>query len=339
VIESIFPKALVRKEVYLHRWYALSVFLLIIPTLVKLPWAQTIVSVKSGVTSPMPWRLQAVQALQQFVDGGATGSVGIWAAFVVMGYAVMLMYSERQRGSLWYALTTPVSRQQILRVKWCFGFLTLIGVFGLSGLYLFILNSVIHAHIASVVILTWSVTQVVVETGIFTLTMLIAILVSNPVFALGIGYLLEKLPGMVEWVLPDAYYRLIFRMPYNWIFLNWQACITPWSFVGRRVDDIQGWLDLSWFLLLIVLCYAAAQRLFRQMQAERAFALFSLPGMRRWGIGILVAISGLMVVDVLFHQVPKSLKILIFLLFVVCAWRWLVTQFDGAARKAQRRAQ
>lgn len=333
MIASVWPKALLRKEWYQQRWYALITFLLIVPSVLMLPWnTKWIVLHPILATHMHTYSLtsheQFVRNFQLFMGGYAQqGSTGLWATWVVIGLAVSALYVERRNQTLWFTLTTPVTKRQILRMKWTFGIGIIVAVFGLIGTYLLILDNLGHVGIPNSTIASWCVNQIGAQMAMYSLAFCASVLIGNPIVSAISVYTVALLPSLFSWVFGGWYQRLTEHLPNSWIYQEYIG-LSPLALVGGHPVVWYAWLFMLWSFLVAYIGYVASQWAFDRVQAEHLSELFTFPRMRMWGCAFICILSGISIVRELFPMVPIQFKLVIMLTMIGILWRWLFVKLS-----------
>jgi len=326
---SILPKALMRKEWYQQRWYALFVLLLISPSVLMLPWKAIPMEQRTDtMLGRNGW--PTLHAQLQFNFEGyisfthTDATTGLWASFVVIGLAVMGFYVERKNHSFWFTLTSPTSRRQLLRVKFVFGTSVVIAVFSVLALYLTVLAAFGQLHHFEADILYWWFAEVTVQLAMYSIAFLLCVVVGNPIVAGVLAYIAARVPDVIMLLAPNG----LFRHRYSWVVVWIFRRLSPLNQFGAGWN--KGMLPyLVWSLVLAFLCYLVAQRLFQHVELENVYNLFVFPRTQKWGIVIFSLLVGFMIVEeIVFRQSSRVLKIALFITISGLLLMWLRRLFE-----------
>ncbi len=334
MIALYLPRALVLKEWLHQRWYALIAFVCISPSVLLMPWlaSTTRIAPYSGpVTNHLPIiHMTAHQTLAyefgNYIQYFMGHSTGLWAAWVVMGLAVMSWANEQQSGALWFTLTGPVTRKVLVRTKYLAGISIIIAICTILDAYMLCLNAFVHLGAAPVWILYWWFAELAILTCAYSIAFTMAVLINNPAIAVLLTYVVCRTPDYFDRLFARAYTSAIDKIippasglePVSYHIFGIVEHLTPFQMRGP-IAGIAPYI--VWCIVLSGICYFTAQRLFQTIRSEHLLDLVRLPRLRRWAMALFCLLTSLTVTEMLFRPVPRSVKFLILVCLAVLLWR------------------
>ncbi|QQE80639.1 ABC transporter permease subunit [Alicyclobacillus sp. SO9] len=179
--ESFLPKPLLFKEWKEHRWWILSAFLLMLYG----PFSHLLTFVQQSRTgnsqafilwnflAPIVYKLQYSPAASGHPVSNAviSGDVAVsyFAPVVAMGLTIVLVSADRNKGSLWFTLSFPITRSSLLRVKLLLSATIVLTAFLLNFLLLAIVDHASGNPITFIALLEWLGKNLLIS-GVFMAT-------------------------------------------------------------------------------------------------------------------------------------------------------------------------
>ncbi|QQE77403.1 ABC-2 transporter permease [Alicyclobacillus sp. SO9] len=289
-MESYFPKALWFKEWREHRWRAVLAAVIISLSPVArglLYWSRhTAVPGAQNYAGRMFWN-QFNSEISTFSKSSTTG---LPAVVVVVIIAIILVVGERNSGSLWYILSTPVQRRQWLRTKFLFGLGVIYGTYTI----LLIWNSVVTVFNPAPVgfgdVVRWWIYMLAVQGTVYAVAFVTALCVTNAILVFIGTFVVLGIPSFLSGYIHEA--TIASSQPVHVAVqrsTQWIDSLSPLAMFKHNLLLSNPFLYL--YMVMIPLLYVLAQVLMRRIEAEHLSSLLTLP--KLWYLVIVGISTGL----------------------------------------------
>lgn len=348
---SYFPKALLYKEWRGQRlWLGFAAALILVPSL----WS--LLNKETGSFGPGMHRTELWTWLVKLLYGQNANwpmstqisghpVTSMWYGFVAVGLAVAIVGYERRQGVLYYTLTSPVRKADLLRVKFFCGLAVLasamIGLLVIAGLGDSVLSGILPVDVLG----EWFLVNVMTSAGLYAIAFLVAQAVGTTVGAGLIACGVSVVPAVVGSVLRyvpqifgvattpnpmlDKIGHFLVRMSPGF-FMSSHSRSESYGIVGSGAPPTAVTLNqdmhFTWplalaYVLAIGLCYLLAQWLFARAYVEKMSNVFIFPVLWQWAAVAVSAGIGLFATRVSFLAgIDKRAFLLRFVIFTALIW-------------------
>ncbi|MCL6645591.1 MAG: DUF3305 domain-containing protein [Dehalococcoidia bacterium] len=262
------------------------------------------------------------------VDGVALpGELLPWLlAFAAAAFGSIILSYDRSHGGLWYTLSGPFTRRQVLRVKATLGALFLMASLVVFAVLLYALNLGAGAGLPVHAFLRWLGCEALLQLACFVCGLMGATLVGQVYVAPLAGWLIGGLP------LALSVYVQLLTGPNsaNWVFTMTHLLeqFAP-LYYTRGFPSGPSAMFFVCTGCWILVGYFGALQLFRAISLERMDNFFLFPGLWHWVVFGGCCFVGLVMVEEssVDEQVPAPEMLLKHAVFTVLLWllvRWFI---------------
>ncbi|WP_026973877.1 hypothetical protein [Alicyclobacillus contaminans] len=325
---SFFPKALVFKEWRQQRWWGL-LFLLVLagPEVLVLTvrlmriWSEQDAQLRLTMLEMIRFTLAAMTGQADNDSGGLE-----YYAFAAAAFGSIILSYDRSHGGLWYTLSGPFTRRQVLRVKATLGALFLMASLVVFAVLLYALNLGAGAGLPVHAFLRWLGCEALLQLACFVCGLMGATLVGQVYVAPLAGWLIGGLP------LALSVYVQLLTGPNsaNWVFTMTHLLeqFAP-LYYTRGFPSGPSAMFFVCTGCWILVGYFGVQQLFRAISLERMDNFFLFPGLWHWVVFGGCCFVGLVMAEEssVDEQVPAPEMLLKHAVFTVLLWllvRWLI---------------
>ncbi|WP_026960872.1 hypothetical protein [Alicyclobacillus herbarius] len=270
---SYFPKALVYKEWReTHGWLiGAGLFILSEPLLRLLVLGLGLVEGQneSGLRA-MAWNAFASYLTDVVTRMHSDGTTGFLAILAVMVVAEVQVAQERSQGRLLCVLMGPVTRADLLRVKFVLGAAWLFALIVVFTLIVTVSGAFAPERPSPATLAAFALDELAILAAFYGMAFLVACVVTGAFPVLIITAILVDAP---IWLPNLVAFNSSPNQPQQWPGVV--AHISPWSWLNAPVPI--PWLAVLWLFFLAAFGYWAGQRAFARVHAEHFQDLFGLP--------------------------------------------------------------
>lgn len=306
---SFFPKGLLYKEWMQKRWLVLLAFLVACPSVffqTLMPLTETHHSVtlisSIGVTQTSNVVVNNFNDFVNQVVGHL--STGWWTSIVIVGIALYSLWTERNQEVGWFTFSGPVSKRQVMRLKYAFDLSLIVGIFTVLAASLALIDAGIGVHYPIAGIVRWWVAELAIQSSMYGLALLVATLVGNIVGAAVLTFGIANIPMYAgiplihllgaNWVVFGEPSKS--TIPFSWNVMWVITHLSPLNWFNTKLDQpdpnalTNPWPYLVWFLVFTGLACLASERIYERIANERLSDLLAFRWLKH---PFIVALSGL----------------------------------------------
>lgn len=206
-------------------------------------------------------------------------SAGWWASIVVVGLAVYSLWTERNHDSGWFTLSGPVSKRQIIRVKYVYDLSLIAATFTFLALSLGVIDWILGIHYPLYGIFRWWVAELAIQCSMYGLSLLFGTLIGNSVVVALLAFAVSNVPmyigiplthmlgaNGVVYADPSKYF-----IPVSWRVMWMVTHLSPLNWFSLDFSKLwtSPWPYFIWFLLFTVLSCWVSERIYERTANER----------------------------------------------------------------------
>jgi hypothetical protein len=221
----------------------------------------------------------------------------------VLGATVLA--HERSQGGLWYTLTGPVTRREVLRVKALVGCALVAAIVTVCASVLAALSAMAALHLAAGDFVAWWARSLLVSVAMFMTGLLAATMVGHIAAACIAGLGIAVAPSAI-----GLFFEIITvlthpnglnpdHIPLNDVF----GRLSPLHYAGGWAD-CPPWLVLVGLALWSMAAYVLAQRLFFLTAVEHMGDFFIFPTLWKWFLFLVSLAVGLVLTAISLRANP-----------------------------------